>query len=78
MKNVFELWDRGREIYARARSTLDQAEKRRLMAEADGYLRRADEIRRTYAVTKAEYPKPQTFPERPDAREILHRVLARR
>jgi hypothetical protein len=37
------------------------------MAEADGYLRRADEIRRTYAVTKAEYPKPQTFPERPNA-----------
>ena len=57
MKNVFELWDRAREIYARARSTFDQVEQRKLMAEADGYLRQAEEIRRAQAVTKAEYPK---------------------
>jgi hypothetical protein len=68
MKNLFELWDRAREVYARARSTLDQVEKRKLMAEADGYLRRAEEIRRTYAVAKAEYPQPQIFPERPSTR----------
>lgn len=67
MKNVFELWDRAREIYARARSTFDQVEQRKLMAEADGYLRQAEEIRRAQAVTKAEYPKPQIFPERPTA-----------
>ena len=68
MKNVHELWDRAREVYARARSTRDQVEKRKLMAEADGYLRRAEEIRRTHVVTKAEYPKPQIFSEWPSAR----------
>jgi hypothetical protein len=67
MKNVFEFWDRAREIYARARSTFDQAEKRKLMAEADGYPRQAEEIRRAQAITKAEYPKPQIFPDRPPA-----------
>jgi hypothetical protein len=66
MKNVFELWDRAREMYARARSTFDQVEQRKLMAQADGYLRRADEIRSAYTVTKAEYPKPQMLPERPN------------
>jgi hypothetical protein len=55
MDTVFELWDKAHEIYARARSTLDQSEKLKLMQQADSYLRQA-EAQRQGAVIRAKYP----------------------
>jgi hypothetical protein len=56
MHTVFKLWDKAHEIYARARSASDQAEKRRLMHQADGFLRQAG-ARRQAAVVRAKYPE---------------------
>ena len=56
MHTVFKLWDKAHEIYARARSAPDQSEKRKLMREADGYLRQA-EARRQAAIVRAKYPE---------------------
>jgi hypothetical protein len=56
MNTVFELWDKAHEVYARARSASDQSEKRKLMRQADGYLREA-EARRQAAVVRAKYPE---------------------
>lgn len=56
MNTVFELWDKAHQIYACARSASDQAEKRKLMRQADGYLREA-EARRQAAVVRAKYPE---------------------
>jgi hypothetical protein len=55
MNTVFELWDKAHEMYARARSTLRQSEKLKLMQQADGYLRQA-EAQRQGAVVRAKYP----------------------
>jgi hypothetical protein len=57
MNTVFELWDKAHEMYARARarSTLRQSEKLKLMQLADGYLRQA-EAQRQGAVVRAKYP----------------------
>jgi hypothetical protein len=57
-------------------ATLDQAEKHRLMAEADGYLRRAEEIRRTYAVQRRSTQSRRYFLKGQMRVEILHRALA--
>jgi hypothetical protein len=56
MHTVFKLWDKAHEIYARARSVSDQSEKRKLMHQADLYLRQA-EARRQVAVVRAKYPE---------------------
>lgn len=56
MDTVFKLWDKAHEIYARARSAPDQSEKRKLMQQADGYLREA-EARRQAAIVRAKYPE---------------------
>ena len=67
MHTVFKLWDKAHEIYARARSASDQSEKRKLMREADGYLRQA-EARRQPAVVRAKYP------ESSDASHLVRRA----
>ncbi|HTM73943.1 MAG TPA: hypothetical protein VL198_11990 [Pseudolabrys sp.] len=67
MHTVFKLWDKAHEIYARARSASDQSEKRRLMHQADGYLRQA-EVRRQAAVVRAKYP------ESSDASHLVRRA----
>ena len=56
MDTVFKLWDKAHEIYARARSASDQSEQRKLMQQADFYLRQA-EARRQAAVVRAKYPE---------------------
>ena len=56
MDTVFKLWDKAHEIYARARSVSDQSEQRKLMQQADLYLRQA-EARRQAAVVRAKYPE---------------------
>ena len=56
MDTVFKLWDKAHEIYARARSASDQSEQRKLMQQADLYLRQAD-ARRQAAVVRAQYPE---------------------
>jgi hypothetical protein len=67
MRTVFKLWDKAHEIYARARSASDQSEKRKLMREADGYLRQA-QARRQVAVVRAKYPDSS------DASHLVRRV----
>ena len=64
METVFKLWDKAHEIYACARSASDQSEKRKLMQQADFYLRQA-EARRLAAVVRAKYP------ESSDARYVV-------
>ena len=56
MDTVFKLWDKAHEIYARARSASDHSEQRKLMQQADLYLRQA-EARRQAAVVRAKYPE---------------------
>ena len=56
MDTVFKLWDKAHAIYARARSASDQSEQRRLMQQADGYLRQA-EARRQAAIVRGKYPE---------------------
>lgn len=57
MATIHELWQTAHDLYAHARASIDPATKRMLMKAADDYLRQAEELRRGYTVTKAEFPK---------------------
>jgi Holliday junction resolvase-like predicted endonuclease len=53
---VDELRETAHDLYARARSSIDPSTQRMLMKAADGYLRRAEEMRTGRAVIRAEFP----------------------
>jgi len=48
MTNVFDLWDKAHDVYARARSISDESEKQEMLRLADSYLKQAEQIRRAY------------------------------
>lgn len=50
MTNVFDLWDKAHEAYARARSMTDEFEKQDMLRLADSYLRQAEQIRRAHSM----------------------------
>ena len=50
MTNVFDLWDKAHEAYARARSLPDESEKQDMLRQADSYLRQAEQIRRDHTM----------------------------
>ncbi|HET7191869.1 MAG TPA: hypothetical protein VFI98_08150 [Pseudolabrys sp.] len=50
MTNVFALWDKAHEVYARARSMPDESEKQEMLRLADSYLKQAEQIRRARTV----------------------------
>ena len=60
MATIYELRKMAHEVYALARRTLDPLTKRRLLGQADDYLKQADELRRG-DVVQAAFPKPDTF-----------------
>ena len=62
MRQVRKLWDKAHDLYAQARTCGDPLHQKRLLCNADDILKEADEIRRTYTVTKAEYPVDLSYP----------------
>jgi hypothetical protein len=47
MPSIFDLMDKAHETYSFARSRSNKTERQRLLAEADNYLKQAEEMRRS-------------------------------
>ncbi len=71
MTTVDDLWQMAHNLYARARSSVDPANRRMLMLAADDYLKEANDIRRSQVV-KAEFPKAE-FPKSEISKAVLRK-----
>ena len=58
MGMIEEFWNMARDMYARARASLDPSTKLRLIKTADDYLKLAVDIERERVVVQAAFPKP--------------------
>jgi predicted transcriptional regulator len=57
MATVNELWQMARDLYARARTSIDPSTKQMLMKRADDLPKQAEELRYSHVI-QAAFPKP--------------------